>query len=153
MTEASTIPGLTAEMATQIPRHPGEGKAPLKYSTMSMLVSALATAGSLVLVLVPLNVLSGAAMWPSLAGGTVMYAGASLAAKWRAHWYYQLHSVMVVERIVTADMNSHEMHGFRVVGYNRGGQLRQGFIIVHKHEYQAKKVGDVISVAGRLRWP
>ena len=76
-----------------------------------------------------------------------------LTAKWRAHWYYQLHSVMVVERIVTDNLNGHVMHGFRVVGYNRGGQLRQDLIIVHKHEYQAKKVGDVISVAGRLRWP
>ena len=62
-----------------------------------------------------------------------------LAAKWRAHWYYQLHSGAVVERILTDDMNGHEMHGFRVAGYNRVGQLRQGLMIVQEQEYEATK--------------
>ena len=52
---------------------------------------------------------------------------------------------------MTDGMNGHEMHGFRAAGYNRGGQLRQGLMIVQEQEYEAKKVGDVIPVAGRLR--
>ena len=44
-----------------------------------------------------------------------------------------------MERIVTDGMNGHEMHGFRAAGYNRGGQLRQGLMIVQEQEYEAKK--------------
>ncbi len=40
---------------------------------------------------------------------------------------------------MTDGMNGHEMHGFRAAGYNRGGQLRQGLMIVQEQEYEAKK--------------
>ena len=147
------IPGLTAEMAARIPRHPEEGKALLSYAAMTVLVWVPGVVAIILLILVPLNVLSSALMWPSLAVGVAMFAGAGLTAKRRAYWYHQPHFAMIVEPRVAHDAYNRSLYGFRVAGYNRAGQLHQGLVNVHWDEFEANDAGDVIPVANRLIWP
>ncbi len=139
-TKYAGVPGLSEEMAEQIPPHPQGGASPqLSDWEMSCIIKALTVAA----VAVFLATLHSPTPWVLLS--LVLFATAGLVMWLRRYYHRHIVHAMVLEKFqYRPDLYEPKVqYALRMVGRSRSGALRQTIEHISQWEAKAIQAGDL----------